>query len=106
MNSRPEARDEIDASEGQLSRRTLLKGGVAAGLGAVAAAAGLPLGSAGASTAAAAVKPKRGGTLTAGIIGGTSADNLNAENNITPADNIRNCLLYEPLASYNANALV
>ena len=33
-------------------------------------------------------------------------DNLNAENNITATDNVRNELLYEPLTRYDQNALV
>jgi peptide/nickel transport system substrate-binding protein len=109
MDRRPESDDATSSSAGQLSRRSFLKGGVAAGIGAAAIAAGVPAGVAGATTAApglAVVKPKRGGTITAGITGGTTADTLNAENNITPTDNIRNCLLYEPLASYDQNALV
>jgi peptide/nickel transport system substrate-binding protein len=98
----------ISSSEGQLSRRRFLGGGVVAAVGGMALAGGYPLsGVAAASTRPLnAPRPKRGGTLTAGITGGTTADNLNAENNITATDNVRNELLYEPLTRYDQNALI
>ena len=95
----------VEPIEDLVSRRSFLKGGVAAGVAAAAVAAGVPS-VASASPRAVATKPKRGGTLTAGITGGTSADTLNAENNVTATDNVRNELLYEPLTRYDQNALV
>jgi peptide/nickel transport system substrate-binding protein len=93
----------------RVSRRTFMHGAGAVGLAAVAAPL-LSAGSASASSVAQATAAggaaKRGGQLIAGFSGGSSSDTLNAEANVSAADNARNTQLYEPLTRYDQNAQV
>jgi peptide/nickel transport system substrate-binding protein len=89
-----------------LTRRQLLQRGAA---GAVMVGAGTWLSACGSSSSApakaAAGKPQHGGTLHAGLTGGSSADTLDADNAITNMDFGRVNNLYEPLIYMNAQAL-
>src|SRR5258708_3310616 len=84
------AHDDRDPISGRaISRRSVLAG--AAGLG-------LSLGAFGStSKALAADTPKRGGNLRVAILGGGSADTLDANLSITQADTARVLGLYQPL---------
>jgi peptide/nickel transport system substrate-binding protein len=86
-----------------VTRRTFLK---ASALGAITAAASPMLMGARSARPDAraellAATPKRGGTLRVGIVGGSSADSLNAENAVYDADICRVIQINETLLSYN-----
>ncbi len=98
-----------DSTEPLLDRRQFLrKAGVS---GAVVAAGGVWLGhgssrSAMPRTAARdGARPKRGGTLRAGLTGGTSADTLDANDGLNVVDFARLAQLYNPLVMLDDEAL-
>lgn len=81
-------------SEQTLSRRTMLKGSAAlAGMGALGALPKL----------ARAETPKKGGNLRVAILGGGSADTLDAHNMVTQPDSHRVMALYEGLTQLNSD---
>ena len=85
---------------GLTTRRELV--GAAAGGAALLAAGGVPGGfGRTAVAAAAAARPKRGGNLRVGMLGGTSTDSLDAHKNVTFMDNIRVVALYDGLVELN-----
>src|SRR5579872_7352216 len=94
--------------EPNISRREFLRaaGGGAALLGAgglLAATGELPAGAAtrrGAAAAQSVAKPRRGGTLRAGLSGGSSSDTLNALSPIQSTDFARSLNLFEMLTIY------
>ncbi len=55
------------------------------------------------SGSTAAGTPKPGGTLTVGIVGGSTKDSLDANNPITHPDEARVINLYSPLATFDTN---
>jgi peptide/nickel transport system substrate-binding protein len=95
--------------EVQMSRRDLLRyaaqGAVVLGAGSVLSAAAS--GAATASTAMrseASTKIKRGGTLQAGLSGGSSSDTLDPQNWVNLVDGARVYALYNPLVDFDLNA--
>ena len=89
----------------ELTRRQLLKGtaviGAAAGLGPLISACGG--GSTSSSPSASAVaSPKKGGTVRAGIIGGSSSNTLDVTYEVTESDAARTCMCYEALVEITA----
>jgi peptide/nickel transport system substrate-binding protein len=83
---------------GELTRQDLLRrtGGAAVG-------AGLMLGPTGAALAKLAAQPKRGGTLLVGFSAGSAKDTVDPHLPLTPLDQFRESLLYEGLATFDAN---
>ena len=90
-----------------LSRREFLgslgAAGVALGAGSVLAACGGAT-SPSVTTTSSTNTPKRGGTLRAGLSGGTSSDTLDGENQINNIDYARCAQLYDPLVGFDENA--
>jgi peptide/nickel transport system substrate-binding protein len=92
-----------------ISRRTVLKG--MAGAIALAVAPRMAMGSDSSGLSAASTnglsksqaKPRRGGDLRVGTIGGSSSDTLDADNAITFPDWVRNYQLYEGLNQIDAD---
>ncbi len=84
-----------------VSRRAVLRLGAAGALGLGAGLVGAGCGSQGAttSTTSTAAKPKRGGTLKAGLTGGGSSDTLDADNGLIDVDFARVIQLYDPLVN-------
>jgi peptide/nickel transport system substrate-binding protein len=94
-----------------ITRRTFLdgaaKGGLALGAGSLIAACGSsspssPGTTASTSTTGAAGTPKHGGTLTAGLTGGSSSDTLDPNSPVNNTDYARVANLYESLVWLNA----
>jgi peptide/nickel transport system substrate-binding protein len=87
---------------GALSRRELLRGaasvGVVAGASSFLAACGSSPGTT--KSPAASGKAKRGGRLRAGLLGGSSADTLEADNLVSYMDFARGFQLYDPLVFF------
>lgn len=89
----------FDSDEGSLERgltreeilRRALAGGIVLGAGGFAPAA----------LGRAEAKPKRGGRLRVGIVGGSAKDKIDAHTPTTHTDQSRVRQLYEPLAHYN-----
>lgn len=92
-----------------ITRRDFLR---IAGTGALAATSGAVLGACGSSssspgtTTPAGTKPKRGGTLTAALIGGTSADTLDGNSPVETLDLCRVSQLYNTMVALDTNAQV
>ncbi|MDA8080102.1 MAG: ABC transporter substrate-binding protein [Actinomycetota bacterium] len=82
-----------------VSRRDFLKGAVLLGGGSILAACGGT--SALKSVATQVLKPKRGGTLVAGLTGGTASDTLNPLAIVNNVDFARVAQLYDPLVVQN-----
>lgn len=76
-----------------------------AGIGGVALASGSLLGACGGktSTTSSAGKPRRGGQLHLGVLGGSSSDSLDGDNPIGFADFSRVAQLYDPLVEYGTD---
>lgn len=110
MSVRPHGDDVPPGDEGprNLSRReflgSLATAGVALGAGSVLAACGGTTPSAAPPVTNTAKKPKRGGTLRAGLSGGTTSDTLDGENQINNVDYTRAAQLYDPLVGYDKDA--
>ncbi|MGH9303091.1 MAG: ABC transporter substrate-binding protein [Acidimicrobiales bacterium] len=95
--------------QGEMSRRQLLRGGL---LGGAAIGAGVILEACGSSPKASpkkspvtTKKPKRGGTLRAGLSGGTSADTVLPLNPLNETDYARVFQLYDSLVVHDRQAL-
>jgi peptide/nickel transport system substrate-binding protein len=90
-----------------ITRRSLLgnaaKGGLVLGAGGLLAACGSSSSSASGSDAA-ATTPRRGGTLRAGLTGGSSSDTLDPNNPVNVTDYARVACLFEALVWLNADA--
>jgi peptide/nickel transport system substrate-binding protein len=93
-------------SRGNISRRDLVRtslvGAVTIGAGSILAACG------GSSTATSTAggTPKRGGTIRAGLTGGSTSDTLDPMIPLTLPDYARLSQLYNPLAQYGADAQI
>ena len=92
--------------EDALTRRDFLRRGVTLGaavplLGGIAAACGSTAGST-TTTSAPATKPRRGGDLKVGLTGGSSSENLDANNSVGYPANMRCAELYDPLTKLNS----
>ncbi len=104
------ARGAGECSGARMSRRELLGRGLALAavpaLGGVLAACGSTDERVSAPTRAseAAPKPKRGGTLTGGISGGSSSDTLDGQDPVTNMDFARINSLFEPLVGMDDSA--
>jgi peptide/nickel transport system substrate-binding protein len=97
-----------EPSPGTLSRRELLQN---VGLGALAVGVGGVLGACSSSSSPSSgvttsAKPKRGGTLTAGISGGSSTDTIDPLNVFTNGDYARDWQLYESLVGWTSDAAI
>ena len=95
----------------RLSRRDALKMAAAGGGGLavsslLAACGGSSSSSPSASSTASAGKPKRGGTLRVGVLGGSSSDSLEADSPLTYLDNARVANLYDPLLTFDRDAKI
>jgi peptide/nickel transport system substrate-binding protein len=88
------------AAEGALGRRDVLRGSA---LGGAALLASTVLGS---RIASAAATPKKGGNLRVAVLGGTSADSLDAHTAENQADVARVMMLYESLTTITNQATV
>ncbi len=92
-----------------ISRRDFLR---IAGTGAVVATSGALLGACGSSSSApttsspANVKPKRGGTLNAALIGGTASDTLDGNAPVETLDLCRVSQLYNTMVALDTNAQI
>lgn len=90
--------------DGEVTRRTLLKGAGAGALvvggGSLLAACGSSSSGTGSSTAAEG-KPVPGGILRVGAQGGSNTDSLDAHNVLTNTDYARTAQLYDPLVRLN-----
>jgi len=84
---------------GRLTRRELLRRGTVAGLSLPVLGAILAACSSSSTTSTTAVRPKRGGTLKAGLTGGGSSDTLDADNGLVDLDFARVIQLYDPLVN-------
>lgn len=99
---------EAGATPGEgLSRREFLRRGVAIGtavplLGGIAAACGSTGGTTTTTQSASTAKPRRGGDLRVGLTGGSSSENLDANNSVGYPANMRCAQLYDPLTKLNA----
>ena len=90
--------------EKKVSRRDFLR---VVGAGSVvggAALAGCGTSAQPSSSSLPSTKPRRGGTLNVGMTGGSSSDNLDAEDIISNPDNVRVESLYESLLEFNPQA--
>jgi hypothetical protein len=85
----------------EVTRRNLLKGaavvGAAAGLGPLLAACGGSEQTSSSPSASAASSPKRGGTIRAGITGGSNSNTLDVTKEVTNSDAARTVMCYEAL---------
>jgi peptide/nickel transport system substrate-binding protein len=85
----------------EVTRRNLLKGaavvGAAAGLGPLIAACGGSEQTSSSPSASAASSPKRGGTIRAGITGGSNSNTLDVTKEVTNSDAARTVMCYEAL---------
>ncbi len=92
-----------------VSRRDLLRmtaiGGSAAALSPLMTACSSDGGSPATSPTAAA-SPKRGGTLTVGILGGSSSDTVDGNTPLSYTDNARLANLYDPLLTFDRDAKI
>lgn len=92
----------------QLSRRRFLQGALggaaAIGLGSIAAGCGSGSGSAAPTTSGSTGKAKRGGSLNAGLSGGSSSDTLDAQAGVNYVDIARCWQLYDALYEFDDNA--
>jgi peptide/nickel transport system substrate-binding protein len=92
------------------SRRNVLRGALAGGAilasGALAAACGSSSPSASARPSAAAARPRRGGNLRVGMVGGSTSDTLDANKEVTQLDAVRIMALYNSLVRLDTNAQV
>lgn len=92
------------------SRRDVLRGALAGGVilasGGLAAACGGSSPSAPATPSAGGSRPRRGGNLRVGIVGGSTSDTLDAHKEVTQPDAIRIMALYNPLVRLNTKAQV
>jgi peptide/nickel transport system substrate-binding protein len=87
-----------DTGDGKaLDRATLLRGTIGTGLALTGAGTFGVL----AAPASAAAKPKRGGTLRVGIVGGSAKDSLDAHRQVAQPDIARAKQLYETLAKFD-----
>jgi peptide/nickel transport system substrate-binding protein len=88
----------------EISRRDLLAAGLfgSAALATGALAGCGPSPSAPSNTSAVSTKPKRGGNLRVTLLGGGSADTLDAQKWVTYPDIARSCALYDPLVRCDA----
>lgn len=81
--------------------RGALAGGVALSAGGLLEACGSSGSPSSASSTVAVGKRKRGGTLRVGLTGGSSADTLDLQNQVTQVDQALGYQLYDSLGSYN-----
>jgi len=92
------------------SRRDVLRGALAGGVtlasGGLAAACGGSSPSASTTPPAGGPRPRRGGNLRVGILGGSTADTLDAHKEVTQPDAIRIMALYNSLVRLDAKAQV
>jgi peptide/nickel transport system substrate-binding protein len=84
---------------GRLTRRDFLRRGAVAGLSLPVLGAALAACGSTGSTSTAPARPKRGGTLKAGLTGGGSSDTLDADNGLVDLDFARVIQLYDPLVN-------
>jgi peptide/nickel transport system substrate-binding protein len=91
----------------EFTRRDVLKGaavaGAALGLGGTLAACGGGTSTAGSASPSAAASPKRGGTINAGITGGSNSNTLDVTMEVTNSDAARTVMTYEALVEIKAD---
>jgi peptide/nickel transport system substrate-binding protein len=99
----PRSRSGDPAHDLRLSRGTLLRGAAGAMLASplIAAACGGGSSSSGTTTTAATGTPKRGGTLRVGFVGAGTAETVNPLIGVTPVDQGRVQVLFDPLVAVN-----
>ena len=89
------------------TRRQVLKGavvaGAAIGLSPLVAACGGSSSSSATPSASASMTPKKGGTVRAGITGGSSSNTLDVTREVTESDAARTCMCYEALVEIRAD---
>jgi len=96
-----------DALNERLSRRSILKAGVAGAAFLGAGGLGAGCGSSSSPTVTtAASKPKRGGRLRAGLTGGSSTDTVDAQMQVNFLDQARLIQLYDSPTAFDLNAHV
>ena len=91
-----------------VSRRDFLRRGLVLGatvplLGGIAAACGSGAGSSTTTSSSPSRAPRRGGDLRVGLTGGSSSENLDANNSVGYPANLRCAELYDPLTTLNSH---
>jgi peptide/nickel transport system substrate-binding protein len=89
---------------GRMTRRELIVRATVLGLSATTIGAILAACGAGGTSTPAAAKPRQGGTLRAGLTGGSSSDTLDPHMGLTYLDTARANQIYQPLLKLNAAA--
>ena len=104
-----DASTQVTAAPGS-SRRDVLRGALASGVilasGGLAAACGSSSPSGSATPSAGGSRPRSGGNLRVGILGGSTSDTLDANKEVTQPDAIRIMALYNSLVRLDTKAQV